>query len=103
MVNGKSDGAGLIIPVPKASDAPKELTCHRFFAPVVLPEPDALDPRKLNVMPRLGNFNCLKAKCMLWNAEKEECWDLTALKGQAMVGEYAFGKLNDVHIENAGA
>lgn len=104
MKNGQTDGAGLIIPAPVEKPPERTLkTCHRFFAPVVLPEMDPLNPRKVNVTPRLGNFPCIEGRCALWNAEKSECWDVSAARGQATAGEYAFNLMNDVHIENGGA
>jgi len=94
VLKGPSD---IILPI-----APKEnieKTCHRFFAPIVFPEPDHLQPGKFSVMPRMGNFPCIRAKCMLWNAEKAECFDVTAARGQGLAGEYAYAKMNNVAID----
>jgi hypothetical protein len=91
---------GLAIP-PDAFEKPT-LNCHRFFAPVVFPEPDKLQPNRMNITPRMGNFACIKDKCMLWNAEDKECWDVTSAKSQKVQAEYAFNKMNDVHLENGG-
>lgn len=97
--NGKTTPLGIITPAPH--DEPK--ACHKFFAPVVIPEMDRLTPNKMNVTPRLGNFPCLRDKCMLWNADKLECWDVTAARGLSLAGEYAFNMMNDVHIEGKGS
>ncbi len=97
MENGNSDSPQIITP-PSLKDA-YSLTCHRFFAPVVFPEPDRIDPRKANITPRLGNFPCIRDRCMMWNSEAGECWDVSAAKGQALAGQYAYNKINDVHIE----
>jgi hypothetical protein len=108
MVNGQSKPPVLapvvpeiIIPPPK--DAVPVKTCHRFFAPVVFPEPDRIDPRKANITPRLGNFDCIGVRCTLWNDEAKECRDVTDSKSRATIAEYAYNKTNDVHIQNAGA
>lgn len=77
--------------------------CHRFYAPVVFPEPDRLDARKMNITPRLGNFTCIGDKCTLWNIEAAECRDVTDSKSRATIAEYAFAKRNDVHIADGGA
>jgi len=102
MTNGHAKDAsnGLVLP-PKIEKEPA-LTCHRFFAPVVFPEPDKLDPRKVNVMPRMGNFPCMKDKCTLWNTEANECYDKTSAKAFSVIAEYAFNKMNDVHIQGGG-
>ena len=89
--------------VPPPPDLPPTLMCHRFFAPVVVPQPDRLDPRKMNIQANLGNFACIREKCTLWNAEAKECWDVTARKGQAYAGQYAFNRMNDVSIDGGGA
>lgn len=102
MVNGQSKEVPAII-VPPKIDAKPVLTCHRFFAPVVIPQQDPLDPRKVNVLPRLGNFDCLGSKCTIWNAQAEECRDVTDSKSRAIIAEYAFNKMNDVHIQSGGA
>ncbi len=102
MPNGQSKIVpGLVIP-PEIPSKPV-LTCHRMYAPVVFPEPDKLDPRKANITPRLGSFNCLGGACTLWNAEAQECRDVTDSKSRAMIAEYAFNKINDVHVESGGA
>ncbi len=85
---------GLVVPPEIKSE--KEMTCHRFFAPVVVPEPDPLNPRNLNIRPRMGNFPCIKEKCMLWNADKTECWDKTQAKALEVISQYAFNLMNDV-------
>ncbi len=102
MPNGQSSGVPIIIPVPKVPESPI-LTCHRMYAPVVFPEPDRIDPRKMNITPRLGSFNCLKERCTLWNDEAKECRDVTDSKSRAMIAQYAFNKMNDVHVETGGA
>jgi len=99
MDNGHSNPPEIITP-PSLKDA-FVLTCHRFFAPVVFPEPDKLDPRRANIIPRMGNFPCIREKCMMWNSVAGECWDVTAAKGQALAGELAYAKLNDVHVPDA--
>ena len=81
---------------------PVSLTCHRFFAPIVVPEPDAIIPNRFNINPRMGNFPCMKEKCTLWNAADQECYDVTMAKSQKTIAEYAFNKINDVHIEHGG-
>lgn len=94
----------LIIPAPSQGPSPAlDKVCHRFYAPVVFPEADKLVPGKATVTPRLGNFPCVKEACMLWNAEKSECWDVSAARGLALSGEYAYNKMNDVHIQEGGA
>lgn len=102
MVNGESKEPLLIVPQPKIEEKPV-LTCHRFYAPVVFPENDRIDPRKMNITPRLGNFSCIGAKCTLWNPEALECRDVTDSKSRAIIAQYAFNKINDVHIETGGA
>jgi hypothetical protein len=102
MPNGQSKEPLVIIPAPKVPENPV-LWCHRFYAPVVFPVPDALDPRKMNITPRLGNFNCVKEHCTLWNAEAQECRDVTDSKSRALIAQYAFNKMNDVHIQEGGA
>lgn len=105
MVNGQSKvppPSGLSLPESAISAPPKVLTCHRFYAPVVFPEPDRLDPRKASITPRLGNFNCIGAACTLWNIEAQECRDVTDSKSRAIIAEYAFNKTNDVHIQGGG-
>lgn len=107
MVNGqpKSPQEPRIL-VPDSHSTPKPdgatLTCHRFFAPVVVPEPDPLNPRILKIRPRMGNFPCIVDKCMLWNVEDRECYDVTAAKAQKNIGDYAFNLKNDVHIDGGG-
>lgn len=96
MVNGQR-GSGILVP-PEIRKEP-ELTCHRFFAPVVYPEQDPLVPNKVTITPKLGNFNCLKTKCMLWNAADKECYDVTNAKSQKIMAEYSFNKMNDVHVQ----
>lgn len=103
MVNGQSKDAPTIVVPPEIQHKMPALTCHRFFAPVVFPEPDALDPRKVRISPKMGNFDCIKARCTLWNAEKAECYDVTGIKAQILMSEYAFNKMNDVHIQEGGA
>lgn len=97
----------IIVPPKPVEQDPAVLTCHRFFAPVVVPEPTAYAPNGqvtgVTIMPRMGNFPCIKGKCMLWNDEKSECWDRTAAKGLALMGEFAYAKLNDVTIDGGGA
>jgi hypothetical protein len=88
--------------VPEPTNAPVPLMCHRFFAPVVVPQPDRIDPRRVTIQANLGNFACIGAKCTLWNAEAKECWDVTARKGQAIAGQYAYNRMNDVTIEGGG-
>lgn len=102
MPNGQSKEPLSIILPPKIDEKPT-LTCHRFYAPVVFPEADALNPRKMNITPRLGNFNCLGDKCTIWNVEAQECRDVTDSKSRAMIAQYAFNKINDVHIQEGGA
>ncbi len=103
MTNGHDKTPNLIIPVPVTPPVPPGTkNCHRFFAPVVFPEPDKLDPRKANITPRLGNFGCIKANCMLWNEEAGECWDVSAARGLAQSGEYAYAMRNDVTIPDGG-
>ncbi len=99
MVNGQKD-AGLVLP-PVVHKEPA-LTCHRFYAPVVFPEPDKVVPNRVNINPKMGNFPCIRENCMLWNAKANECYDVTAAKSQAILAEYAFNKINDVHIEQGG-
>jgi hypothetical protein len=82
---------------------PATLTCHRFFAPVVFPEPDPMVPNRVNINPRLGNFPCIKDKCSLWNPVDSECYDVTTAKSHKTMAEYAFNKMNDVHIQDGGA
>lgn len=105
MDNGHSDAPQII--KPPVVVPPKEtivsLTCHRFYAPVVFPEPDRLDPRKANITPRLGNFNCIGDKCTLWNKEAQECRDVTDSKSRAMIADYCYGKMNDVHISEGAS
>jgi len=95
---------GLAIPPEiKRKEEESQLLCHRFFAPVVFPEQNPLNPKEVNITPRLGNFVCKKEVCTLWNKEQGECWDVTTAKSQRTIAEYAFNKINDVHIENGGA
>ncbi len=101
MVNGHSRPLDIVLPPPVTPQT--ELTCHRFFAPVVIPEPDPLNPRNLNIRPRMGNFPCIKEKCMLWNPEGAECWDRTQAKALSLLGQFAFNKMNDVSIDNGGS
>jgi hypothetical protein len=102
MQNGHSDRVPEIIKPPEITQKPG-LTCHRMYAPVVFPEPDRIDPRKMNITPRLGSFSCLGDKCTLWNVEAQECRDVTDSKSRATIAEYAFNKTHDVHIETGGA
>lgn len=102
MENGQSKGVPAIIVPPEVHQKPV-LWCHRFFAPVVFPEPDKLDPRKANITPRLGNFECVGAKCTLWNVEAQECRDVTNSKSSQILADYAYSKMNDVHIQEGGA
>lgn len=85
--------------VPPTIKKEPELYCHRFFAPVVFPQADPIVPNKVIIDPKMGNFNCVKDKCMLWNKEDRECYDVTAAKAQKVTAEYAFNKMNDVHIQ----
>lgn len=80
-----------------------ELMCHRIYAPVVVPEQDPLNPKMAKITPRFGNFGCVKDKCTLWNKEALECYDVSQAKSMALIAEYAFAKLNDVHIEGGGS
>lgn len=102
MPNGQAKEPLIIVSAPKIDEKPV-LTCHRFYAPVVFPEPDRIDPRKMNIIPRLGNFSCIQEKCTIWNAEAKECRDVTDSKSRALLAQYAFNKMNDVHIETGGA
>lgn len=102
MPNGQSSEPLIIVPAPKIDEKPV-LTCHRFYAPVVFPEQDALNPRKMNITPRLANFNCVTIKCMLWNPEAQECRDVTDSKSRAIIAQYAYNKMNDVAIESGGS
>ncbi len=102
MPNGQEPRVPEIIKPPKDGQI-VDLVCHRFYAPVVFPEPDKLDPRKANITPRLGNFPCCRDKCTLWNVDAKECRDVTDSKSRAIMAEYAFAKLNDVHIAEGGS
>lgn len=102
MPNGQSKDVPEIIKPPQIVEIPV-LTCHRMYAPVVFPVPDALDPRKMSITPRLGNFNCLKEKCTLWNIDAKECRDVTDSKSRATIAQYAYNKTNDVHIQEGGS
>lgn len=85
--------------IPPSSGKKK---CHRFFVQMAFPVPDKLMPNKMNVAPQVANFDCMGEACMLWNEEEKECWEKTAAKGQALQGQYAFNKMNDVHMEHIG-
>ncbi len=82
MDNGQSKDK-LVVP-PALPNASKEetpaLMCHKFFVPFVLQQQDNRISQKINVIPNIGNFPCIKEKCMLWNAEKSECYDVTQAK-----------------------
>lgn len=101
MKNGHDKDENTLILPPKIDKSPA-LTCHRFFAPIVIPEPDKLDTRKLNIMPRMGNFPCIKEKCTLWNEEAQECYEKTSAKALATIAQFAFNKMNDVHTDVGG-
>ena len=101
MENGKDKPIELIVPAPVGTPEPAKI-CHIFFAPVVVPEPDRIKPGAFNVIPRMGNFPCMGVKCTLWNNDAHECWDVSAKRGQAQAGEYAYAKRNDVVIDTRG-
>lgn len=105
MVNGKDKNPLEIIIPPQSPPLPpvNQKACHRFFAPIAIPEQDPLNPHRANVTPRLGNFPCILDRCMMWNEQAGECWEKTAAKGQAMAGQYAFNMMNDVSVPNSGS
>lgn len=102
MENGHSKSPELIVP-----DSVKEafqLICHRFYIPIAIPVPDsnALNQRGMKLQATISNVHCIREKCMLWNSDAGECWEVSAFKGQALAGQLAYNKLNDVHMENIG-
>jgi hypothetical protein len=76
--------------------------CHRFFAPLVIQAPDPLNARMMRVTAQVANVACVKEKCMMWNPDKGECWDVSAAKGQALAGQFAYNRMNDVRIDTGG-
>ncbi len=102
MPNGESKRVPIIVSAPKLEEKPAKV-CHRYYAPVVIPEPDPLNPKRINITPRLGNFDCIGARCTLWNDEFKECRDVTDSKSRALIAQYAFNKMNDVAIETGGS
>lgn len=102
MPNGQAKEPLIIVPAPKVEVKPV-LRCHRMYAPIVFPEPDRIDPRKMNILPRLGSFECLGVTCTLWNSDAEECRDVTDSKSHAIMAQYAYNKINDVHVQDGGA
>lgn len=100
MENGQKKVSTLVLPPTVKKDP--ALTCHRFFAPVVIPEQSPINPAQMNITPRLGNFDCIKARCMLWNEEKSECYDVSNAKAQITLAQYAYNKMNDASVEGGG-
>jgi hypothetical protein len=100
MENGHSKEPEIISP-PGLSEAFK-LICHRFYIPIAVPVPDTTvlaGKQGMRLQATISNVHCIREKCTLWNPDAQECWDVSAAKGQALAGQLAYNKLNDVHIQ----
>lgn len=101
----KGPPSDLILPKPTFPPMPNDpgKTCHKFFVPVFFPQQDRLNPNAVQMVTNVSNVFCIKEKCMMWNEEAGECWDVSAARGQAQSGDYAYAMRNNVMIEDPKA
>lgn len=70
--------------------APPPAFCHRFYSPLPIVEeginPITRQPGR-SVTHMMGNFPCQLAKCTLYDAERKECLDVTAIKAKIRQAE----------------
>lgn len=87
MENGK--------PEPIAGLLANQKACFRFMIPTAWAEPQAGLSKTVAMRQQMGFIPCIKASCMLWNAEKEslpadsegECWDVTRARSTARLAK----------------